>query len=131
MAAADGGSGQSTVIATGIKFKGEISGKGNVSVEGEFEGRLNVRSAVTVSSSGQVNGDIEAESVKVSGKVFGNVKANDRFEIDGNGRIEGDVSAPRVIIAEGAFFKGNVEMTGGKKSEGPTAAMGGSERAPR
>ncbi len=131
MAAADGGSGQSTFIATGVKFKGEVTGKGDVVIDGEFEGRLSVKSAVTVSSDGQVSGDIDAESVKVSGKVFGNVKANDRFEIDGNGRIEGDVSAPRVIIAEGAYFKGNVEMTGGKQAEGPTASLGGPERAAR
>lgn len=131
MAAANGGSGQSTFIATGVKFKGEITGKGDVVVDGEFEGRLSVKSAVTVSSDGRVNGDIDAESVKVSGKVFGNVKANDRFEIESNGRIEGDVSAPRVIIAEGAFFKGNVEMTGGKKAEGPAATLGGPERAAR
>lgn len=129
MAAANGATGQSTLIATGIKFKGEVSGSGDIVVEGEFEGRISVKSAVTISSGGRVNGDIEAKSVTVSGKVFGNVKASDRFEIDGSGRIEGDVSAPRVIIAEGAFFKGNVEMTGGKKSEGPTAAIGGPERA--
>ena len=129
MAAADGGSGQSTFIATGVKFKGEISGKGDVVIDGEFEGRLNMQSAVTISSDGRVSGDIDAESVKVSGKVFGNVKASDRFEIDTSGRIEGDVSAPRVIIAEGAFFKGNVEMTGGQKAEEATPRIGGPERA--
>ena len=129
MAAANGGSGQSTFIATGVKFKGEITGKGDVVIEGEFEGRLSVKSMVTISSGGQVNGDINAESVKVSGRVLGNVKASDRFEIDSAGRIEGDVSAPRVIIAEGAFFKGNVEMTGGRQGDTPATPMAGPERA--
>ena len=90
---------------------------------------MSVQSAVSIGSEGRVNGDIDAQSVKVSGKVFGNVKASDRFEIETSGRIEGDVSAPRVIIAEGAFFKGNVEMTGGKQAERPTAAVGGPEMA--
>ena len=129
MAAANGGSGQSTLIASGVKFKGEVTGKGDVVIEGEFEGRLSVKSMVTVASNGQVSGDINAESVKVSGKVFGNVKANDRFEIDSAGRIEGDVSAPRVIIAEGAFFKGNVEMTGGRQGDKSPGQAGGPERA--
>ena len=62
----------------------------------------------------EVTGDIVARSVTVGGRVLGNVKAGETFELQASGRIEGDVKAPRVIIAEGAFFKGNVEMTGGQ-----------------
>ena len=69
---------------------------------------------MVIGSTGVINGDIVAESVSVGGKVLGNVKAGDTFELQASGRIEGDVTAPRVIIAEGAFFKGNVEMTGGQ-----------------
>jgi len=106
--------GKTTYITEGVKFKGQISGRAEIVIEGEVEGRIDVQAAVNVGSNGTVNGDIVATSVSVGGKVLGNVKASETFELQASGRIEGDVTAPRVIIAEGAFFKGNVEMTGGK-----------------
>ncbi len=106
--------GQATYITAGVKFKGQISGKAEIVIDGEVEGRLDIQSSVTVGPNGKVNGDIVAKSVSVGGKVLGNVKAGETFELQASGRIEGDVTAPRVIIAEGAFFKGNVEMTGGQ-----------------
>lgn len=109
-----GAGGRATHISSGIKIKGEITGRADVVIDGEFEGRVDVQAPVVVGSQGAVQGDIVAKSVQVSGKVVGNVRAGERFELETSGRIEGDVTAPRVIIAEGAYFKGNVEMTGGK-----------------
>jgi len=106
--------GKSTYITAGVKIKGQISGRAEIVVDGEVEGRLDIQAAVVVGPNGAVNGDIVAKSVSVEGKVLGNVKASETFELQASGRIEGDVTAPRVIIAEGAFFKGNVEMTGGQ-----------------
>ena len=106
--------GKATHITAGVKFKGQISGQAEIVIDGEVEGRIDVQSSVVVSANGLVTGDIAAKSVTVGGKVLGNVKAGETFELQASGRIEGDVKAPRVIIAEGAFFKGNVEMTGGQ-----------------
>ena len=106
--------GKATYIAAGVKFKGQISGRTEIVVDGEVEGRIDIQSAVVVGPNGTIHGDIVASSVAVAGKVLGNVKASETFGLEASGRIEGDVTAPRVIIAEGAFFKGNVEMTGGK-----------------
>ena len=120
MSQASENKGRASYIASGIKFKGEITGNAEVVVDGEVEGRVNVQAPVVIGSSGVVSGDIAAKTVEVSGKVLGNVKSGDRFELQPSGRIEGDVSSPRVIIAEGAYFKGNVEMTGGQKGPGPS-----------
>ena len=106
--------GQATHITAGVKFKGQISGNTEIIIDGEVEGRLDVQASVAVGQNGKVDGDIVARSVSVGGRVMGNVKASETFELLASGRIEGDVTAPRVIIAEGAFFKGNVEMTGGQ-----------------
>lgn len=102
----------STVIADGVKIKGEISGRAEIVIEGEVEGRLDVQAPVVIGPGGIVRGDVVAKAVRVGGRLVGNVKADERFELEPNGRIEGDVTAPRVVIAEGAFFKGKVEMTG-------------------
>jgi cytoskeletal protein CcmA (bactofilin family) len=87
-------------------------------IEGEFEGRLEVQAPVAIGAGGVVRGDIVAQSVRVGGELHGNVTADERFELEPEGRIEGDVTAPRVVIAEGAYFKGNVEMKGSQGSQG-------------
>ena len=106
--------GKATYVSAGVKIKGQISGRTEIVIDGEVEGRIEVEAPVVVSANGTINGDIVAKSVTVAGKVLGNAKASESFELQESGRIEGDVKAPRVTIAEGAFFKGNVEMTGGQ-----------------
>ena len=106
--------GKSTYVSAGVKIKGQISGRSEIVIDGEVEGRIEVEASVVVSANGTINGDIVAKSVTVAGKVLGNARASESFELQVSGRIEGDVKAPRVTIAEGAFFKGNVEMTGGQ-----------------
>lgn len=102
--------GRSTYIGPGVKIKGEITADVEVVVDGDVQGRLELRDSLTVGSKGTIDGDIVARSVQVAGKVVGNVRGTDRFELLQSGRIEGDVVSPRVVIAEGAFFKGKVEM---------------------
>ena len=111
---------------------GKILGTADVVVDGELEGVIQVEADVNVEPDGRVKGDIEARSVRVAGVVAGNLKGLDRVEILGSGKLQGDVSAPRVILAEGAFFRGNVEMTGGKeapKGERPTDKPGETHKA--
>ena len=105
-----GAGGKATFVSTGVKIKGQITGRTEVVIDGEVEGRIDVEAAVAVSDNGTVNGDIVAKSVVVAGKIHGNVEAKETFELQASGRIEGDVKAPRVQIAEGSYFKGNVEM---------------------
>jgi len=107
-----------THIAPGTRLKGEITGATEVLVDGEVEGEIRVDSNVEVGNEGVVQGPIAAQVVRVSGRVVGNVQATDRVEVRPAGSLEGDIAAPRVIIAEGAFFKGRVDMKGDKNREG-------------
>ncbi len=119
------GGGRSTYIGPGVKIKGEILADAEMVVDGEVQGRMELQENLIIGPKGFVNGDIVARSVQVNGKVMGNVRGTDRFELAQSGRIEGDVVSPRVVIAEGAFFKGNVEMTSqqapSKPEPGPTS----------
>ncbi len=101
----------STHIATGSKVIGEISGAADLVIDGVVEGEIDLESQVVVGNEGRVEGKIHARSVEVGGKVLGNVHGGERVEVLATGSLEGDVLSPRVVIAEGAFFKGKVEMT--------------------
>jgi cytoskeletal protein CcmA (bactofilin family) len=101
---------QVTHIAPGSRVKGEIAGPTELLVEGEIHGEIRVESSVVVGAEGVVQGPISAKVVRVSGRVTGNVHASERVEVAPTGTLEGDIAAPRIVIAEGAFFKGRVEM---------------------
>ena len=101
----------STHIANGSKVVGQISGAADLVIDGVVEGEIHLESRVVVGTEGRVEGKILARSVEVAGKVHGNVQGGERVEVLATGGLEGDVLSPRVVIAEGAFFKGKVEMT--------------------
>ena len=110
-----------THIAPGAKITGQVNGTSDLVVDGELEGQVRLETnGVTVGAEGRVQGDIVARTVRIGGRVVGNVQGHEKVEILPSGRLEGDVAAPRVVLAEGAFFKGKVEMTGQPKP-GPAA----------
>lgn len=106
-----------THVAPGTRLFGEVTGPTELLIDGEIEGEVRVDATVTVGAEGAVHGSISAPVVRVAGRVVGNVLASDRVEVAPSGSLEGDVAAPRIVISEGAFFKGQVEMTGEKSRE--------------
>jgi cytoskeletal protein CcmA (bactofilin family) len=105
-----------THIAAGTRLRGEIGGATEVRVEGEVVGEVRVDAPVIVGADGVIEGPVTAPVVRVGGRVIGDVHAADRVEVLATGSVEGTIAAPRIVIAEGAFFKGRVEMTGEKGS---------------
>ena len=103
---------QITYIAAGTLLQGAVTGATEVLIEGQVQGEVRVDATVTIGADGVVEGPVAAPVVRISGRVTGNVAASDRVEVAASGILEGDIAAPRVVIAEGAFFKGRVEMRG-------------------
>lgn len=99
-----------THIAPGTRVEGTLSGATELLIDGEVAGEVRVQAPVTIGTDGVVQGPITANTVRVGGRVAGNVQATERVEVSPSGSLEGDIAAPRVVIAEGAFFKGRVEM---------------------
>lgn len=100
----------STHVAAGTEIEGKITGGTEVVIDGRFRGTVDVGSSVVIGRSGRVDGGVLGRVVRVAGAVKGDIHGGERIEIMATGRVEGDVAAPRVIIAEGAFLKGKVEM---------------------
>ena len=99
-----------TVIGAGLSIEGELTSEDEVVVHGSFRGSLTSSDAVSVGPDGTVEADITASSLSVAGQVTGNVTTDDRVDIQAGGRLIGDVKASRLTIADGASFKGNVDM---------------------
>lgn len=99
-----------TVIGGSIVIDGEISGDEDLIIRGTVKGRIILRENLIVEETGVVEADIETQNVTVSGQVTGNIQATERVEISAGGRMVGDLKAPRILIADGATFKGNVDM---------------------
>jgi len=99
-----------TVIGQGITIEGEVSATEEVVVAGVVRGKLSVDGHVAIEPDGVVEADISAQSVSIGGAVTGNVVAAERVDLLGGGRLVGDVKAARLTIADGASFKGNVDM---------------------
>jgi cytoskeletal protein CcmA (bactofilin family) len=99
-----------TIIGSSIVIDGEITGSAPVIVHGTIKGKIGLEASILVESGARVEADIEVDQLEVSGQVTGNVHARERVEIHSDGRMIGDVRSPRILIADGAGFKGHIDM---------------------
>jgi cytoskeletal protein CcmA (bactofilin family) len=99
-----------TIIGQGLTIEGEITSDEEVIVAGTVRGRLTVDAPVTVEAGAVVEADVGATALSVGGTLTGNVNASERVDLLAGGRLVGDVKAARITIADGASFKGNVDM---------------------
>jgi len=109
-----------------VKIQGELSGDEDIVIEGRVDGKISVSKSLRVGNSAQINAEVKAQSIVIAGKVVGNVTAVDRVELLASGQLEGNIRAPKIVIAEGAQFKGSVDM--GAKSGAPDTAS--TQKAP-
>jgi cytoskeletal protein CcmA (bactofilin family) len=120
-------------IGKSVVIKGELNGSEDLTIEGHVEGTIQLRDHVlTIGPNGRIKAQVFAKSVIVLGEVTGNVTASDKVDIRDNGSVDGDIVSPRVAIAEGAHFRGSVDMQrkagqpqapGAKPAQAPAAAQ--------
>jgi cytoskeletal protein CcmA (bactofilin family) len=108
-------------IGKSVVIKGELNGSEDLTIEGQVEGTIQLRDHVlTIGPNGRIKAQVFAKAVIVLGEVVGNVTASDKVDIRDNGSVDGDIVSPRVAIAEGAHFRGSVDMQR-KAAAGPVA----------
>jgi cytoskeletal protein CcmA (bactofilin family) len=92
-------------------IKGELSGSEDLTIEGHVEGRIDLKDNVlTIGPNGKIKAEVFAKSVVVLGEVTGNVTASEKVDIRDAGSVDGDLVSPRVALADGAHFRGSVDM---------------------
>ena len=98
-------------IGKSVVIKGELNGSEDLTIEGHVEGTIQLKDHVlTIGPNGRIKAQVFAKSVIVLGEVTGNVTASEKVDIRDNGSVDGDIVSPRVAIAEGAHFRGSVDM---------------------
>ena len=92
------------------RIRGEIYSEEPIYLDGDMEGSIDVRNCVTIGPNGKVKATIRAKEVVVRGSVQGNVDASDRIAIMNGATIVGDVKTAGIVIEDGAYFKGGIDI---------------------
>lgn len=114
-----------TVLGRSTVMQGDLTGSEELLIEGEFEGNINVKdSCLTIAAQGHVKGDICARDIIVFGSVNGKISAQNKIELRKTGHVIGDLLAGGMVVEEGAYLKGSIEILGEgmPKPESPGAA---------
>ena len=106
MATTDG----TTIIGESILISGSLNGDEDLTVRGRVEGTLTLTKTLVVEPTGIVKAEVQVKNCVIAGAVVGNVTATESVEITKEGRMVGDIAAPRVIIVDGASFRGRIDM---------------------
>ncbi len=102
--------GSISVIGKTLFLNGEITSDEEVLIEGKIEGKIIINHRIIIGKNGIVNADIDAKEVIIKGVVTGNIKCSHKIEIVPDGKLTGNIVSKKVVLAEGAIFKGNIEM---------------------
>jgi len=98
-------------LGASLHIKGEITGNEDLQIDGTVEGLVQLEDRkLIVGASAKVTADIIAREVAVYGNVKGNLRARDRIEIKKDGSVVGDLTTARIMIEDGAYFKGSIEI---------------------
>src|SRR4051812_28560006 len=117
-------------IGKSVVIKGELNGSEDLTIEGQVEGTIQLRDHIlTIGPNGKIKAQIFAKAVIVLGAVTGNVTASEKVDIRDNGSVDGDIISPRVAIAEGAHFRGSVDMQ--RKAGATEAPKAAAAEAPK
>ena len=98
-------------IGKAVKINGQIYSKEDLYVDGDVEGTIELQEhRLTIGPNGKVHSSVKAREVVVLGNIQGNVDASDKLEIRKDARLVGDIKTARIIIEDGAYFKGSIDI---------------------
>jgi cytoskeletal protein CcmA (bactofilin family) len=115
-----------TIFGKTMKIVGDVSCDEELFVDGELEGRLDLKNRLTIGPESKVNANIKAKEVIVFGSVRGNVEAEERIALRAGATIVGDIKTAGIIIEDGAYFKGGIDIS---KTDTPKANQKASQAA--
>jgi cytoskeletal protein CcmA (bactofilin family) len=117
------GSGGSAILGKSVIVKGQIYGREDLTIDGEVEGTVELQEhRLTIGPNGKVTATVKAREVVVLGSLQGNVETRDKLHIRKEAKLVGDIKTARIEIEDGAYFKGNIDITRTEVKPAPAAA---------
>ena len=113
-----------TYFGPNIALDGTVSGSEPVVIEGTLRGKIHLQGDLQIGTKARVEASVHARNVTVEGKVTGDISADDRLELVMTATVDGNIKAPKIVVAEGAKFRGSVDMG----SSRPTGEAEGAKR---
>jgi cytoskeletal protein CcmA (bactofilin family) len=99
-----------TFIGPNVTIEGTVTGSEPIVIEGMVRGNINLSADVLVGTKARIEATVHARNVTVEGKLTGDISADDRVELVASATVDGNIKAPKIVVAEGAKFRGNVDM---------------------
>jgi len=99
-----------TVIARPTRIEGKLLGSGEILVDGTVHGEIDSQGRVRIGEHGKIEADVHARTVEVAGTVRGHIIGDERIILEPSATVDGDITAPRILIQDGATFRGQVNM---------------------
>jgi cytoskeletal protein CcmA (bactofilin family) len=123
---------ETTYFGKNLMIKGRVSGNGSIIILGGLDGECDLKGQIKIAQPANIKGEVKADVISVNGNVKGSLIAQQRVHLDPTARIEGQIITPRLSISEGAFFDGEIKMSGGspKASKPADAGAGASAQNP-
>ena len=107
---------EGTFLGPKITIDGTVTGSETVLIEGHVKGAINLSGDLRIGTQARVEAKVHARNVTVEGRLNGDVSADDRVELVASSTVDGNIKAPKIVVAEGARFRGNVDMGSAKPS---------------
>jgi cytoskeletal protein CcmA (bactofilin family) len=105
---------EGTFFGPNVSIEGTVTGSEPVIIEGHVKGTINMSGDLRIGTKARVEAKVHARNVAVEGKLNGDVSADERVELISGSSVDGNIKAPKIIVAEGARFRGNVDMGASK-----------------
>ena len=110
------------LIGKSVLVKGQVFGREDLVVDGELEGTIELQEhRLTIGPNGKVQASIKAREVVIVGTVHGNIEASDKIDIRKDAKLVGDIKTARIVIEDGAYFKGSIDIQRPEVSRAPGA----------
>jgi cytoskeletal protein CcmA (bactofilin family) len=106
-----------TFFGRQVIIEGTVSGSEPILVEGTIKGNINLTGDLHIGTQARVEAIVHARNVVIEGKLIGDVSADDRVELIASATVDGNIKAPKIIVAEGARFRGAVDMGSARPKE--------------
>ncbi len=100
-----------TVFGKSMKIIGEVTSDEELYLDGDLDGKLNLRNRLTVGPNSKINANIKAQEIIVFGTVKGNVESESRVSLRTGASIVGDIKTAGIVIEDGAYFKGGIDIS--------------------